>query len=151
MGLFSIGAYAVIFDAQRRVLLCHRRDMDVWNLPGGRVESGELPNEAAVRETREETGLKVVVERLVGVYGKTSKDELVFAFLCRVVGGELQETDEADACQFFHVDEMPPNISPKQVQRIHDALQRGEPVFRRQTGPDTREMIRRWERGMDAS
>jgi 8-oxo-dGTP diphosphatase len=60
--LFSIGAFAVIFDAQGRVLLCHRRDMDVWNLPGGGVESGELPTETVVRETREETGLEVAVE-----------------------------------------------------------------------------------------
>lgn len=149
--MFSIGAHAVIFDARRRVLLCHRRDMDVWNLPGGRVESGELPNEAAVRETREETGLEVAVERLIGVYGKTSKDELVFAFLCRVVGGELQETDEADACEFFPVCDMPPNVSPKQVERIHDAIQRAEPVFRRQTGADTRELVRLWQREADSS
>jgi ADP-ribose pyrophosphatase YjhB (NUDIX family) len=110
--------------------------MDVWNLPGGGVESGELPTETAVRETREETGLEVAVERLVGVYGKVGKDELVFAFLCRVVGGEMGETDEADACEFFHVDEIPRNVSPKQVERIRDAMQDGQPpVFRRQGGP----------------
>lgn len=46
--MFSLGAFAVIFDPQGRVLLCHRRDMDMWNLPGGGVESGELPDEAVV-------------------------------------------------------------------------------------------------------
>jgi 8-oxo-dGTP pyrophosphatase MutT (NUDIX family) len=51
--MFSIGAFAVIFDDQKRVLLCHRRDMDAWNLPGGGIDSGELPTEAIVRETRE--------------------------------------------------------------------------------------------------
>lgn len=70
MSCFSIGAFAVIFDEHSRVLLCHRRDLDVWNLPGGGVESGELSTEAVIRETKEETGLDVVVERLVGVYGK---------------------------------------------------------------------------------
>ena len=148
--MFSIGAFAVIFDAQGRVLLCHRRDMDVWNLPGGGVESGELPTEAVVRETREETRLEVAVERLVGVYGKVGKDELVFAFLCRVVGGEMGETDEADACEFFHVDGIPRNISPKQVERIRDALQDGQPpVFRRQGGAETRELLRYWQDGKD--
>ena len=87
--MFSIGAFAVILDQQRRVLLCHRRDLDIWNLPGGGVESGELPTEAIVREVKEETGLDAVVDRLVGVYGKTDKDELVFAFVCRIVGGEI--------------------------------------------------------------
>ena len=29
------GAFAAIFDDKRQVLLCHRRDIDAWNLPGG--------------------------------------------------------------------------------------------------------------------
>jgi len=37
--MFTIGAFAIIFDDAGRVLLCHRRDIDVWNLPGGGVES----------------------------------------------------------------------------------------------------------------
>ena len=60
--MFSIGAFAIVFDEHRRVLFCHRRDMDLWNLPGGVVERGELPTETAVRETKEETGLDVVIE-----------------------------------------------------------------------------------------
>jgi hypothetical protein len=46
---------------------------------------------------------------------------------------------------------MPPNVSPKQVERIHDAIQRAEPVFRRQTGADTRELVRLWQREADSS
>lgn len=143
--MFSIGAFAVIFDDQKRVLLCHRRDIDAWNLPGGGIDSGELPTEAIVRETKEETGLEVAVERLVGVYGKADKDELVFTFVCRVVGGELTQTDESDACQFFRRDEVPRNTSPKHVERIDDALQGGDPVFRRQYAPSTREMLQNLE------
>jgi 8-oxo-dGTP pyrophosphatase MutT (NUDIX family) len=54
--MFRLGAFAVILDEAGDVLLCHRRDLDVWNLPGGRVEQGESPWQAAVRETREEVG-----------------------------------------------------------------------------------------------
>ncbi len=144
--MFSVGACAVILDAAGRVLLCHRRDMDVWNLPGGVVESRELPTEAAVRETKEETGLDVAVDRLVGVYGKTSKDELVFAFLCRIIGGELRKTDEADSLGFYDPDELPRRISPKQVERVRDAV-RGDqsPVFRKQSQPETRALVRQWQ------
>ena len=145
--MFSIGAFAVIFDDRQRVLLCHRRDMDAWNLPGGGVERGELPTEAVIREAREETGLEVAVERLVGVYGKADKDELVFSFVCRAVGGRLTLTDEADACQHFYIPDLPPNTSPKQVARIHDALDASAPpVFCRQTGASTREMLQQWKR-----
>jgi ADP-ribose pyrophosphatase YjhB (NUDIX family) len=38
---FTIGAFAIVFNDERKVLLCHRRDYDLWNLPGGGVESGE--------------------------------------------------------------------------------------------------------------
>jgi ADP-ribose pyrophosphatase YjhB (NUDIX family) len=134
--LFTIGTFAIIFDDQDRVLLCHRRDLDVWNLPGGGVESGELPTEAIIREVKEETTLEVVIERLVGVYGKTDKnDELIFAFTCHVIGGQPSITDEASECQYFAVEHIPTNTIQKQVERIHDALKRnGQPVFHRQTG-----------------
>jgi ADP-ribose pyrophosphatase YjhB (NUDIX family) len=142
VSLYSIGAFAIIFDVRDRVLLCHRRDLDAWNLPGGGVESGDLPTGAAIRETREETGLDVVIERLVGVYGKVDEDELVFAFACRVVGGQLSITDEADECEYFYLESIPENTSPKHVERIHDALRGGDqPIFRVQTAPSTREFL----------
>jgi 8-oxo-dGTP diphosphatase len=140
--LFSIGAFAIIFDDQQRVLLCHRRDFDLWNLPGGAVEHGELPTEAAIRETREETGLDVIIERLVGVYGKADKDEFVFAFVCSVVGGQLTTTDEADECKYFDIKSIPVNTVPKHVGRIQDALNHDlQPAFRRQTEISTKELL----------
>ncbi len=145
--LYTIGAFAVIFDAEGRVLLCHRRDMDMWNLPGGGVESGELPTEAVIREVKEETGLDVVVQRLVGVYGKSDKDDLVFAFVCEGVGGALTETDESDACRYFALDDMPSNTMPRQVTRIRDAIASETlPLFRRQTEPSSKVWLQRLER-----
>ena len=140
--MFSVGAFAIIFDSHGCVLLCHRRDMDLWNLPGGGLESGELPTETVIRETREETGLEVIVERLVGVYGKKDKDEIVFAFICQVTGGQLSTSDEADLCQYFAVDTIPENTSPKHIERILDALHPGsQPYFKVQTGPSSRQWL----------
>lgn len=140
--MFSIGAFALVFDKHNRILLCHRRDVDLWNLPGGGVERGELPTETAVRETKEETGLDVVVKRLVGVYGKTDRDEFVFAFVCDVVGGRLTMTAEADQHCYFAVEDIPANTIPRQVERIHDALQAGtQPVFCFQAAVSAREWL----------
>jgi 8-oxo-dGTP diphosphatase len=148
--LFTIGAFAMIFDDQGRVLLCHRRDIDVWNLPGGGVESGELPTEAVTREVMEETGLEVEIERLVGVYGKIGKDEYVFSFICRITGGSLYVTDEADEYRYFEFDKLPPNAAPKHVERILDTVDAQEqPLFRRQSAPSTQEMLKQSRKNND--
>ena len=136
------GAFAVIFDERDRVLLCHRRDIDAWNLPGGGVEDGETPWDAAVREVREEVGLDVEIVRLTGLYWKSATDELVFNFECRVVGGTPGTSDEADAVGYFPIAGLPSNTAPKQVERIADALTRSPaPYLRTQTGPSTRDAI----------
>ena len=118
---FRIAVYAIIF-ADRRVLLALRHNIDWWNLPGGGMELGETVDEAMRREVREETGLEVEVERLVGVYSKPQKQEVVLTFRCRAVGGVLSETEESRECRYFAPDALPVNILPKHRQRVEDAL-----------------------------
>ena len=131
--LFTIGAFAVIFNEIGQVLLSHRRDMDAWNLPGGGLECEELPSECVIREVQEETGLLVEVDRLIGIYGKTGRNEIVFAFVCRVTGGSLCETAESDACQYYDVDALPPNTLKKHALRVFDALNESRAlVFRKE-------------------
>ncbi len=137
------GAFAVIFDERDRVLLCHRRDIDAWNLPGGGVEQGETPWDAAVREVREEVGIDAEIVRLTGLYWKPGTDELVFNFECRVTSGSPTASDEADDVGYFAFDALPPNTVPKQVERIADALVRAPvPFFKSQSGPGIRELLR---------
>src|SRR6266699_3963965 len=129
---FRIGVYALVFDGEH-VLLAHRRDIDWWNLPGGGMEVGETVDEAMIREVREETGLEVKVERLVGVYSKPQKQEVVLTFRCAVIGGTLYETEESRECRYFLPSALPANTLPKHRQRIEDALlNRPEAVLRAQ-------------------
>jgi 8-oxo-dGTP diphosphatase len=142
MASVRIGAFAIILDEQERVLLCHRRDVDLWNLPGGGMEVGETPWRAVVREVREEVCLAAEVVRLAGVYSKPDRDEIVFSFVCRIVGGVPVLTDEADQIGYFAFADLPRNTAPKQVERIQDALAyHPQPVLKVQVGPSSIELI----------
>jgi ADP-ribose pyrophosphatase YjhB (NUDIX family) len=117
-----ISAFAVIKNNNGDVLLCHRRDKDLWNLPGGGAETGESPWDTVVREVKEEVGLLVRVTHLAGIYSKPKHDELSFLFSCEVVGGELSLTSEADKIEYFNITNFPPNTSERQVERVKDEI-----------------------------
>lgn len=68
-GRLRAGCSATIFDpARRKILLTRRTDNGQWCLPGGGMDPGENAAEACAREVMEETGLKVQIVRLLGVY-----------------------------------------------------------------------------------
>lgn len=142
--MFKIGVFGIVTDERDRVLLCHRRDFDLWNLPGGGVEAGESPWDALVREIEEETGLEAAPVHLSGVYSKPDSHEIVFSFFCRVTGGAIRLTDEADRIEYFPLDRIPKNTVPKQVERIEDFFSdRTGTHYRVQTGPGAIESIKR--------
>ena len=144
MAKFTLSAFTVIFDNKGRVLLSHRRDLDIWNLPGGGLENGELPTEAVIRETLEETGLKIKIKKLIGVYGKPNKEEFSFVFLGEVIGGKLKKSKEADEHRFFKITKIPKNTVPKHLARVQDAARNNKKtVFYRQHHISTRKLLKK--------
>lgn len=111
---------ALIRDGEGRILLQRRADDGRWNLPAGAVDPGESPDEAVVREVREETGLEVRPVRVAGVFGGAggfrhrypNGDEVEFTaivFECAVAGGSLDDGDEETAeLAWFALDGRPP-------------------------------------------
>lgn len=57
---FCASAY-IIDPMTKKILLVKHKDYDRWTQPGGHIEAGEIPEETAVRETYEETGIKIKI------------------------------------------------------------------------------------------
>lgn len=97
-----------------KLLLVRRRMMPEagkWSIPAGFLDRGEDPREVAVRETWEETGLKVRIEGLIDVYFNPQTGaggaSIFILYRARLLGGELQAGDDADAAAFFGPEELP--------------------------------------------
>ena len=109
-----------------KILLTQREDFETWILPGGGLEDGESLAQAAIRETREETGLDVELTRLVGVYSRLGSwwDGYMVLFAAKPVGGGIKcQEGETIAVEWFAFDELPGPLSLGHKRRIQDAIE----------------------------
>ncbi|MFZ5911692.1 MAG: NUDIX hydrolase [Chloroflexota bacterium] len=120
--VFMVGAAVLVVDEQGRLLLLKRSDSGCWGPPGGAVEPGEIVEEAARRETLEETGLRVGGMSLFGVfsgpelyYKYPNGDEVynvTIIYLSRDVTGEIRLNEEHTAWDWFAPADIPDHLSP---------------------------------------
>ena len=121
----TIGAQALIYSPDKaKVLLVKRNDFFVWTLPGGRKDKGESLEETVIREMQEETGFKVKILYLLGIYrvwyfppaGRTH------VFVCQKISGSFRRNKEVKELKFWPVKHLPFNLLPYLRKRIKDGL-----------------------------
>lgn len=113
-------AGCAVLDDSGRVLLQRRGEAGgPWGLPGGALELGETLEAAAVRETREETGLEVRTEELLGVYtgplhtyaNGDVVQAVVVVLTATQIGGQLSaDGSETVDLRWFEIDDLPTPI-----------------------------------------
>ena len=120
---FRVAAFAII-EQDGKYLLARRRDIGWWNLAGGGLENGETVDEGLAREVMEEVCLAVTIERVVGIYSKPRKNEVVVTFLCHPApdSGRPGASDEVSEVGWFTPDKLPDKFLPKHRQRLQDAF-----------------------------
>ena len=128
-------AVALVVREDGAVLIIRRTDNGNWALPGGAVEMNESVSDAAIRETFEETGIRVEVTGLLGVYSDprhvihfTSNDEVRREFsvvlTARPVGGEpTPSTESSDVRWVAPADLAGYTMGSAMRKRVDDYLQ----------------------------
>jgi ADP-ribose pyrophosphatase YjhB (NUDIX family) len=109
-------ASTVVANDQGAILLIRRSDNQLWTIPGGAMEPGETIAQAAIRETKEETGLDVELDRLVGIYSNPRhvveysdgevRQQFSVCFAAHVTGGAQATSDESLDVGFYSLDEI---------------------------------------------
>ncbi|WP_435108681.1 NUDIX hydrolase [Nocardiopsis synnemataformans] len=117
-----------------RVLVIKRADDGRWVPPGGVLELAETPEQCAVREVFEETGIRVKPLRLTGVYKNMKLGVVSLAFLCEPVGGRLRTSAEAPAVVWLAPEEALATAPEARGVRITDALAQNGPFVRTHDG-----------------
>lgn len=144
MSFLRLSTNCAVFDDQGHVLLSKRRDLNVWNLPGGRLDSNESLTHAAAREVREETGLIAHVERGVGLYYWEGWQRLNILFKGFPVGGALlQRTYETGENRFFAIDHLPEALRDDHL--INGAVAETRPLPQVITTPPAQLRMTRWK------
>ncbi|MCC5803608.1 ADP-ribose pyrophosphatase YjhB (NUDIX family) [Bacillus sp. V-88] len=99
-----VSAATIVLNENREILLIKgpRRG---WEMPGGQVEEGESLKDAAIRETKEETGIDIEVLAFCGVFQNVKRSICNTLFLAKPVGGVPTTSSESLEVAFFPIDE----------------------------------------------
>lgn len=102
-----IGASSIVMDGNH-ILLHQRADFRTWTVPGGAMEAHESPEEAAIRETFEETGYHVKINHLIGTFNFPQLGHFNYVYAASVIGGHAIENGvETVAVNWFDLDDLP--------------------------------------------
>ncbi|OAB38326.1 NUDIX hydrolase [Paenibacillus glacialis] len=124
-----VSAAAIVINDQNQILLIKgpRRG---WEMPGGQVEVGESLQSAAIRETKEESGIDIEIIRFCGIFQNVESSIVNTLFLAKPIGGQLTITNESLETRYFSIEEGLSKVTWKNFrQRIEYCLRSDSQPF----------------------
>lgn len=113
------------------ILLTQRKDVPVWVLPGGGVESYETSDDACIREILEETGIHAkILRQTMRLSPINSLSQPTAVFLCEPVSGELTVTEETRSVAWYDLKTLPEDIFPPHRLWIEESLKNNQLIIR---------------------
>lgn len=120
-----------IIQKKDQILLCKRRDVPVWVLPGGGIEPGETPENACIREVFEETGVKAsLIRKSQELYPVNKLTLLTHLFVGESQDTPLTDSSESQENRFFTRDNLPKDLFWVHKHWIEEALSSNELIKR---------------------
>ncbi len=118
----KLAAVALVHTEDKLVLVKRGIEpaLGSWSFPAGYVDRGEVVEHAAVREVKEETGLDVTLNGLIGLYSMTDNPMVLAVYSARVTGGALEAGPEIQDVGRFSPDDLPPLPFPHDYQILAD-------------------------------
>ena len=99
-----VSAATIVLNDQNEILLI-KGPLRGWEMPGGQVEEGESLKEAAIRETKEETGIDVEIIKFCGIFQNVKRSICNTLFLAKPIGGQCTTSTESLEVGFFPIEE----------------------------------------------
>jgi ADP-ribose pyrophosphatase YjhB (NUDIX family) len=99
-----VSAAAIVLNDNNEILLI-RGPRRGWEMPGGMVEEGESLTQAAIRETKEESGVDIEIIKFCGAFQNVSQSICNMLFLAKPMGGEPVPTSESIETAYFPIEQ----------------------------------------------
>jgi ADP-ribose pyrophosphatase YjhB (NUDIX family) len=128
----------VVVNDAGEILMIRRTDNDNWAVPGGAIDLGESVAQAAVRETREESGIECEITGIVGIYSDPKhvllytsngevRQEFSIVLTARPLSGQPTPSSESSAVRWVPVSEVLDYTMDRSMRiRVNDYLDRKE-------------------------
>ena len=125
----KVDVRGAVFKDDQILLVRETMDNGRWTVPGGWMDPGDGPGQAAEREVFEETGYVVKASRLAAAYDRERHGHPAYVysiiklfFICELMGGSPRESIETGESNYFHQDDLPelslPRITVKEINML---------------------------------